>query len=400
MLVQYRPNNPRALTPEDVREILAETEALRLEFKLKYDLSKGPERAKKVNEIAKDILGLLNTAGRTADDYAYLIIGAGDEILADGSRPHEPVAPGHYKQKTFIDIVNSRCRPEVPELLYREVEVEGRRYGVVTLPPSAHVHSLARDLETPTRTWPKNSVLLRSGEGNILASEEDIRLMRQHKEVWSVRTQGKSAGHPHISLSDILTGFEVIMGGNVSVMEEWIQPMFTEIGHSLRSQGMGRAVDKPEGLPRRYMRQIDEPRGWVAGWVFTVNAPMREETITTVTDLFQNHIRRVAVPQTEKFFREFLEGRRRKILIQFLVYYKPDDFCVVTEAHISSLEEVTPSLDLIPEAQHQALDWVGNHGITTEQLTFKIHERHLVKYPRLGITPPQNDSTSSSQRYW
>jgi len=93
MLVQYRPNNPRALTPEDVREILAETEALRLEFKLKYDLSKGPERAKKVNEIAKDILGLLNTAGRTADDYAYLIIGAGDEILADGSRPHERRLP-------------------------------------------------------------------------------------------------------------------------------------------------------------------------------------------------------------------------------------------------------------------------------------------------------------------
>lgn len=397
--MQYRPNNPRALTAEDIREILLETEAPKVEFKLKYDLSKGPERGKRLDEIAKDILGLVNTAGRTADDYGYLVIGAGDAILSDGSRVHEPVGFGHYRQKTFIDIVNARCRPEIPELIYREIEVEGRRYGVITLPPSPHVHSLVRNLETPKSTWPKNSVLLRSGEGHILASEDDIRLMRKQKEAWSVPRRGRSAAHPHSSLSEILIGFEVIIGGTVSVMEKWIKPMFTKIGDSLRSQGMGQAVDKPEALPRRYMQQVAEQRGPVAGWLFNLNASIREDTASIVaTELFNIHIRSVAIMQTEIFFREILDISGR-VFVQFLVYYKPDDFGVLTEVVISSLEKVSPSLDLIPEAQHQALDWIERHGITTDQIAFKIQEGHLVKYPRLGISP-QSNNTSSTRFYW
>jgi hypothetical protein len=394
--VQYRPNNPHALTAEDLREILAKIEAPKVEFKLKYDLSKGSERDKRVNEIAKDILGLVNTAGRTADDYAYLVIGAGDKILSDGSRPHEPVASGAYNPKTLLDIVNARCTPEIPELLYREIELEGRQYGVIILPPSPHVHSLVRDLETPKSTWRKNSVILRSGEAHILASEDDIRLMRQQKQAWSVPRLGKSGPRSHVPLADILIGFEVIVAGTVSIMEEWTEPMFSKIADSLRSQGMGRAVDKPEGVPKRYQQQIREWGGTLAGWMFTLNAPIREETLSTVsTELFQTHIQPIAISHTEKFYREFFEGKRRTVRIVFLVYYKPDDFCVLVEALIPSLEMVASSLDLIPEAQLQALHWIERHGITTEQLTFKIHEAHLVRYPRIGI-PPEKASPSST----
>jgi hypothetical protein len=166
--------------------MLREVENLRIEFKQEIDLSKGSDKGKRYDELAKDILGLVNTAGRASDDYAYLVIGAGDKVLPDGSRSYHPVTASFYKQKTLLDIVNVRCIPEVPELLYREIELDDRRYGVVVLPPSPHVHSAARDLETPKGNWRKNSILLRSGEGNIQASEDDIRLMRQQKKAWSV----------------------------------------------------------------------------------------------------------------------------------------------------------------------------------------------------------------------
>jgi hypothetical protein len=106
----------------------------------------------------------------------------------------------------------------------------------------------------------------------------------------------------------------------------------------------------------------------------------------------------VAIIEIEKLFRELLDFHR-KVFIKFLIYYKSDDFSVLTEAMISSLVKVSSSLDLIPEAQHQALDWIERHGITTEQLAFKIQEGHLVKYPRLGISP-QSNNTSSTRSYW
>jgi hypothetical protein len=60
--------------------MLSEEEGLRIEFKAKIDLQ-GQGKDARRDEFAKDILGLVNTAGRTVDDYAYLVIGAGDTFL-------------------------------------------------------------------------------------------------------------------------------------------------------------------------------------------------------------------------------------------------------------------------------------------------------------------------------
>ncbi len=171
------------VSAEELRGLLRQEEGLRLEFKKKYDLT-GQEKGKRLDELAKDLLALLNTAGRHADDYAYLILGAGDELHDHWTRDYEPVPPGQYTQKQFLGVVNGRCIPDVLSIEYQEIELDGRQYGVVILPPSPHVHALARDLQTPKRVWPKHGVVMRSGEGTILASEDHIRVMREQKSSW------------------------------------------------------------------------------------------------------------------------------------------------------------------------------------------------------------------------
>ena len=75
------------VSAEELRGLLRPEQTLRLEFKKKYDLT-GPERGQRLDELAKDLLALLNTAGRHADDYAYLILGAGDELQKDWTRDY------------------------------------------------------------------------------------------------------------------------------------------------------------------------------------------------------------------------------------------------------------------------------------------------------------------------
>jgi hypothetical protein len=65
-----------------LRAILSQkNETPKIELKLKYVLS-GQGKGKALDEIAKDIIALANTAGRHPDDYAYLIIGAGNHLPA------------------------------------------------------------------------------------------------------------------------------------------------------------------------------------------------------------------------------------------------------------------------------------------------------------------------------
>ena len=120
----------------ELRKWLAvKDETLRREFKLKYVL-KGQGNTKHRDELAKDVMALANTAGRTRDDYAYLIIGAGDKLKADGTRDRDEVRAYGYSRKSILDTVNAKCYPSLPDLAYEEVEVDGNHYGVVIVPPS------------------------------------------------------------------------------------------------------------------------------------------------------------------------------------------------------------------------------------------------------------------------
>lgn len=159
-------------------------ESPKIEFKLKYDLS-GQNKNKYYDELAKDLLALTNTAGRAADDFAYLIIGAGDVLKADGTRAAFDVRPFNFKPEQFLNIVNARCNPPVQDFRFAEIEHAGNFYGVVEIPPSPHIHELTRNLDTPRGSWQRGSVLIRRGSEIGVAGRSEMKLMEREKESWS-----------------------------------------------------------------------------------------------------------------------------------------------------------------------------------------------------------------------
>jgi hypothetical protein len=165
-----------------LRAILSQrNETPKIELKLKYVLS-GQGKGKALDEIAKDIIALVNTAGRHPDDYAYLIIGAGNNTQTDGKRERADVRQYCYEPSFFLNIANARCSPSIPDIRYDEMEVDGNYYGVLSIPPSPHMHTLTRDLDTPKGAWHKGSVLIRHGDGVAVASYEDMVVMKREKE--------------------------------------------------------------------------------------------------------------------------------------------------------------------------------------------------------------------------
>jgi AbiTii/Putative DNA-binding domain len=164
-----------------LNELLALNEELpKVEFKLKYVLS-GQGKQKALDELAKDIIALANTAGRSLEDYAYLIIGAGDKLKSNGTRDYDDVRQYSYNTKTFLQIANARCNPPLSVLCYRQIELDSRHYGAVIIAPSPHMHTLIRDLDTPSGLWRKSSVLIRHGDEVAQASFDEMEAMKREK---------------------------------------------------------------------------------------------------------------------------------------------------------------------------------------------------------------------------
>lgn len=172
----------QVISPDKLRELLSQKDEMpKVEFKLKYVLAgQGNNRIK--DEVAKDIIALANTAGRSADDHAYLIIGAGDKLNMDGTRTREDVRQYNYCKKTFLSIVNARCAPRLPDLRYEEVELDGNYYGVIVIPASPHLHELTRDLDTMKGVWRKGSTPIRHGDEVGVASLNELLLLKREKE--------------------------------------------------------------------------------------------------------------------------------------------------------------------------------------------------------------------------
>lgn len=165
-----------------LKQLLALAEEMpTVEFKLKYVLS-GQGRSKVLDELSKDLIALANTAGRKANEYAYLVIGVGDKLKSDGTRDSEDVRQHHYEARNFLNIANARCNPPIRDIRYDELEIDGTYYGVVSIPPSPHMHSLTRDLDTPKGLWRKGCVLTRHGGEVAVASFEEMITMKREKE--------------------------------------------------------------------------------------------------------------------------------------------------------------------------------------------------------------------------
>jgi hypothetical protein len=161
----------KPMTPEALLELLNQEEGPTLEFKLEFVLD-GQGRARNHAEVAKDLLALVNAAGR-AGRCAHLVLGAGNQLREDGKRTSKD-SKGLYTSSRFLQILNDKCTPLVNDLVYEEVKLQEITYGVLTLMPSTHVHYLARNLETPGYTWPGGSALVRHGDQVGAASPPEI----------------------------------------------------------------------------------------------------------------------------------------------------------------------------------------------------------------------------------
>src|SRR6266404_1217896 len=227
-----------------LRGILLRDEDERTEFKITYSNKTDRDR----DEVAKDLVALANAAGRTSKDFAYLVIGAGDERDVSGNRPTQDVQSSDYSARSFRDIVGSRCTPPL-ELLFEVVEVDSHTYGVVTIPPSPEIHSLTKDLVMKDRVlWKKNSVLTRIGDEVQVATHQQIETMK-HEKRW-----GKPALIAFTPVTSNFPGFRQT-GEDVTT---YFHPSFEEFkrGEVYRPRLVDRALASLRTHGRAWLRGV------------------------------------------------------------------------------------------------------------------------------------------------
>lgn len=145
------------MTADELRELLAQSEGLKLEFKREYHLNKTPPSGVnpqewrtlvdgQKHELIKDILALTNGNVDTADQSAYLIIGASDQQSPDDSRALFDTRSLELSAQRLLEIVNTACYPPLTDLFCELIEIDGHWLTVVTIPPSPFVHETSRQL--------------------------------------------------------------------------------------------------------------------------------------------------------------------------------------------------------------------------------------------------------------
>lgn len=227
-----------------LRELLATREGNWLEFKLRYEFD-GQGRERTYDELAKDVVALVNTAGSCPARVAYLVVGAGDELRPDGTRETYDARAIGLSSTRVLDIVNARCTPPIARLTYDIVEVDGAFYGVLEIPAGPFLHELSRDLNTPGSRWPRGNVLIRRGEQVGAATVAEILHLRpQEPPTQTVHTT------PIEQLEELLFDPTKSVRARRIVIEEARRlAAVVEDPASLEASG-GRVVDLNEQLTR------------------------------------------------------------------------------------------------------------------------------------------------------
>jgi Putative DNA-binding domain len=177
---------------DKLRILLQSKETGTLEFKQEwYKIDGTDTRAAKhqKGELTKDILSLANGNAIVAGEEAYLIIGAGNELNADGTRDLFDVAQTNITNTRLLSIVNRYSDPPLEELFVDTLTMNGKRVIVITIPPSPHLHETIDKLETPSRPYDKYSVFVRHSEGISTASaKERDKILKLKQFAFSERT--------------------------------------------------------------------------------------------------------------------------------------------------------------------------------------------------------------------
>lgn len=152
------------MTPDELCTLLGEPESATLEFKQEFYRLDDPDQQVKEEhreEFIKDVLALANGNAATAGQTAYLIIGAGDTLRADGTRELFDITSPLPDRRTLRSRVNAACAPHLDTLIPDAVTVDGKRLIVITIPFSPHLHETTRRLKTRGQTYTEHIVLYR-----------------------------------------------------------------------------------------------------------------------------------------------------------------------------------------------------------------------------------------------
>jgi hypothetical protein len=196
------------MTIEELRAILSQSEGLKLDFKREYRLhptaapiADRQNWAKFINgqwdELIKDILALTNGNAGTVSQTAFLVIGAGDNLLPDGTRVLYDSSEFRVSAQTVLQKVNTACNPPIPDLQLRKVYLDKCQISVITILPSPHVHETGRQLKTTKgefddsgrlrfvrmdRIYSAHTVFVRRGEDIFPATYEERKVSEREKE--------------------------------------------------------------------------------------------------------------------------------------------------------------------------------------------------------------------------
>ncbi|MBM3130568.1 MAG: tetratricopeptide repeat protein, partial [Chloroflexi bacterium] len=177
-LWQVETRRGAAMTPAELRKLIAQEENPKLDFKIEYSLT----RPEEWNELIKDILALANGNVGFANKAGYLIVGAGDTLRPDHARELKDASGLGINRHDLLAKVNAVCNPRLPNLHCELVELDGNRVLVVSIPPSPHLHELKIPLQTPKRRFQEQTVLIRCGEEILPATHEERLALEAEKK--------------------------------------------------------------------------------------------------------------------------------------------------------------------------------------------------------------------------
>lgn len=157
--------------PNTVKQLIAQGEGPKIEFKRQIDLSSKGGQA----EFAKDLMSLANTLDAIGK-RGYLLIGVDDDGSVRGLQ--SPIS-----RQLLQQAADRYCQPPIA-FSYDEVLVEGRLIGVITVPRSYRKpHKFKREYSDERRAIPEHTVFTRHLSHVVIASPEEVVALDREAEI-------------------------------------------------------------------------------------------------------------------------------------------------------------------------------------------------------------------------
>jgi len=187
----------KALTDEDLRELIAVGESETIEYKQMYAIGSKDIQI----EFIRDMLALVNAHG---SEPRYLVIGVDDKT----GELHD-VTPHNYDEARFQQILNERVAPPI-HYTFEQREVDGAKIILITIPPSSdRFHVVSKQLQSaPDKPrLEEGEIWVRRGTTkkrvtawDMLRMRESVKQNQPHPQVLAMFEDGSSTNESVIKV--------------------------------------------------------------------------------------------------------------------------------------------------------------------------------------------------------